>query len=115
MPQTVQPPPPVVSYSLVVTHDGMAYSVKGLRLPGTRQDLRLKEGGTMTWVPLEQVSHVWFSGPVHENYRQARLILTGGGQLQGEVYVNFLIEGVTDLGYWNMPLSKVERLELAFD
>jgi hypothetical protein len=29
--------------------------------------------------------------------------------------VNFLIEGSTDLGYWNMPMSKVESLNLAFD
>ncbi len=56
-----------------------------------------------------------FAGPVQDTYRQGDIILTGGERLQGEVYVNFLIEGTTDLGYWNMPLSRVDRLNLAFD
>jgi hypothetical protein len=50
-----------------------------------------------------------------DTYRPADIILTGGERLQGELYVNFLLEGTTDLGYWNMPMSKVERLNLAFD
>jgi hypothetical protein len=66
-------------------------------------------------VPLEQVSAVRFAGPIQDTYRQAAIILTGGERLQGEVYVNFLLEGTTDQGYWNMPMSKVERLNLAFD
>jgi hypothetical protein len=114
-PHTAKPLPPEVSPSVVVTQDGMAFYVKGLRIPGTRQELRLKEGGTITWLPLEQVSTVRFTGPVSETYRPAVITLTGGERLQGEVYVNFLIEGTTDLGYWNMPMSKVERLNLAFD
>ena len=100
---------------MVVTQDGMAFYVKGLRIPGTRQELRLREGGTLTWVPLEQVSAVRFSGPIQDTYRQAVITLTGGERLKGEVYVNFLIEGTTDLGYWNMPMSKVASLNLAFD
>jgi hypothetical protein len=107
--------PPPVSPSMVVTQDGMAFYVKGLRLPGTRQELRLREGGTLTWVPLEQVAAVRFSGPVKDTYRQAVITLTGGERLQGEVYVNFLIEGTTDLGYWNMSMTKVASLNLAFD
>jgi hypothetical protein len=114
-PQALKTPPPPVSPSMVVTQDGMAFYVKGLRIPGTRQELRLREGGTLTWVPLEQVSQVRFSGPLRDTYRQAVIILTGGEKLQGEVYVNFLIEGTTDLGYWNMPMRKVESLNLAFD
>lgn len=114
-PQAIKPPPPVVSSSVVVTQDGVAFYVKGLRIPGTRQELRLREGGTLTWVPLEQVSAVRFTGPIQDTYRQAAIIMTGGERLQGEVYVNFLLEGTTDLGYWNMPMSKVERLNLAFD
>jgi hypothetical protein len=114
-PQALKPPPPAVSPSMVVTQGGMAFYVKGLRIPGTRQELRLREGGTLTWVPLEQVLAVRFSGPVQDTYRQAVITLTGGERLQGEVYVNFLIEGATDLGYWNMPMSKVESLNLAFD
>jgi hypothetical protein len=100
---------------MVVTQAGMAFYVKGLRIPGTRQELRLREGGTLTWIPLEQVSAVRFSGPIQDTYRQAVITLTGGERLQGEVYVNFLIEGTTDLGYWNMPMRKVESLNLAFD
>jgi hypothetical protein len=114
-PEVKKGPPPVVSPSVVVTQDGMAFYVKGLRIPGTRQELRLRESGTLTWVPLEQVSAVTFSGPIQDTYRQAVITLTGGERLKGEVDVNFLIEGTTDLGYWNMPMSKVERLTLAFD
>jgi hypothetical protein len=114
-PQALKPPPPPVSPSMVVTQAGMAFYVKGLRIPGTRQELRLKEGGTLTWIPLEQVSAVRFSGPIQDTYRQAVITLTGGERLQGEVYVNFLIEGTTDLGYWNIPMRKVESLNLAFD
>jgi len=114
-PQAKKPPPPEVSASVVVTQDGTAFYVKGLRIPGTRQELRLKESDTLTWVPLEQVMAVWFTGPIRETYRRAIILLTGGEQLQGEVYGNFLIEGATDLGYWNMPMSKVDRLKLAFD
>jgi hypothetical protein len=108
-------PPPPASPSMVVSRDGIAFYVKGLRIPGTRQELRLKEGDSLTWVPLEQVSVVRFTGPIHDTYRSAIIYLTGGEKLQGEVYVNFLIEGTTDLGYWNMPMSKVESLNLAFD
>jgi hypothetical protein len=114
-PQANKLPPPPVSPSMVVTQEGMAYYVKGVRIPGTRQELRLRQSGTLTWVPLEQVSAVVFSGPVQDTYRQAVITLTGGERLQGEVYVNFLIEGTTDLGYWNMPMNKVVSLNLAFD
>ena len=114
-PQLNKLPPPPVSPSMVVTQAGMAFYVKGLRIPGTRQELRLRESGTLTWVPLEQVSAVTFSGPIRDTYRQAVITLTGGERLKGEVYVDFLIEGTTDLGYWNMPMSKVASLNLAFD
>jgi len=114
-PQANKLPPLPVSPSMVVTQEGMAYYVKGVRIPGTRQELRLRQSGTLTWVPLEQVSAVRFSGPVQDTYRQAVITLTGGERLQGEVFVNFLIEGTTDLGYWNMPMVKVESLNLAFD
>ncbi len=114
-PQANKLPPLPVTPSLVVTHGGMAYYVKRVRIPGTRQELRIRQSGTLTWVPLEQVMAVRFNGPVQDTYRQADIVLTGGERLQGEVYVNFLIEGTTDLGYWNMPMSKVESLNLAFD
>ena len=114
-PQANKLPPLPVSPSMVVTQEGMAYYVKGVRIPGTRQELRLRQSGTLTWVPLEQVSAVRFSGPVQDTYRQAVITLTGGERLQGEVDVNFLIEGTTDLGYWNMPMIKEASLNLAFD
>jgi hypothetical protein len=114
-PQANKLPPLPVSPSMVITQDGMAYSVKGVRIPGTRQELRLRQSGTLTWIPLEQVSAVQFSGPVQDTYRQAVITLTGGERLKGEVDVNFLIEGTTDLGYWNMPMTKVASLNLAFD
>jgi hypothetical protein len=114
-PEMAKPPPPPVAPSVVVTRDGIAFYVKNLRLPGTRQELRLKEGGTLTWVPLEQVAAVQLSGPIHDDYRHATVVLTGGQEIHGELYINFLIEGTTDLGYWNMPMRKVARLELAFD
>ena len=109
------PPPPEVSPSMVITRDGMVFYVKGLRIPGTRQELRLKEASTQTWIPLEQVGAVRFTGPIRDQYRQASISLAGGETLQGEVFVDFLIEGTTDLGYWNMPMSKVERLQLAYE
>ena len=114
-PEAKKGPPPEVSPSVVVTQDGTAFYVKKLRIPGTRQELRLRQSGTLTWVPLEQVSAVRFTGPMQDTYRQGEITLTGGERLQGEVFVNFLVEGTTDLGYWNMPLSKVDRLNLAFD
>jgi hypothetical protein len=114
-PQANKLPPLPVSPSMVITQDGIAHYVKGVRIPGTRQELRLRQGGTLTWIPLEQVSAVKFSGPVQDTYRQAVVTLTGGERLQGEVYVNFLIEGTTDLGYWNMSMAKVASLNLAFD
>jgi hypothetical protein len=114
-PQANKLPPLPVSPSMVITQDGIAYYVKGVRIPGTRQELRLRQSGTLTWIPLEQVLAVQFSGPIRDTYRQAVVTLTGGERLQGEVFVNFLIEGSTDLGYWNIPMSKVASLNLAFD
>jgi hypothetical protein len=114
-PQANKLPPLPVSPSMVVTQDGTAFYVKGLRIPGTRQELRLRESGTLTWVPLEQVSAVRFTGPIQDTYRHGEITLTGGERLKGEVYINFLLEGATDLGYWNMPMSKVASLNLAFD
>ena len=54
----VQMEPPVTYPSVVTTRAGLAFHVRGLGIPGTMQELRLKEGGTLTWVPLKQVSAV---------------------------------------------------------
>lgn len=106
------PPPPVTEPSRVVTQEGIAFYVRGLRIPGTRQDLKVKEGETLTWIPLILVKQLRFSGPVSDRYRSAEIILAGGERIKGEVFVDFLVEGTTDLGYWNMPMGKVARLEL---
>jgi hypothetical protein len=107
--------PPVTFPSVVTTRAGLAYYVRGLRLPGTMQELKLKEGDTLTWVPLKQVSVVRFTKQVRNNYRPAIIYLTSAGHLQGDVFVDFLIEGTTDMGYWNMSMRDVESLEMGTD
>jgi hypothetical protein len=113
-PQTVTPPP-VIWPSLVITRDGMAYNVQGVRLPGTIQEFRLKEGNTTIWLPLKQVQVIVFSGPVHDRYRSAEITLTTYEKIKGQVFVECLIEGTTDLGYWNMSLTKVESMYMGSD
>jgi hypothetical protein len=108
-------PPSPPNPSVVVTRDGIVFYVKGLRIPGTRQELRLKLGDTLTWVPWEQVAVIRFTGPIRDTYRPVIIYLTDGGRLEGDVFVDFLIEGATDMGYWNMPMRKVESLEMGFD
>lgn len=109
--------PPVTFPSVVTTQNGTAFYVKGLRIPGTFQELRLKQGDSLTWVPLQQVSVVRFSSPAcdgyrPDGYRPALLFLTNGERLRGEVFTDFLIEGATDAGYWNMSLREVRSLEM---
>jgi hypothetical protein len=101
--------------SVVTTRAGLTYYVRGLRLPGIMQELKLKEGDTLTWVPLKQVSVVRFTEQVRYNYRPAIIYLTSGGRLEGDVFVDFLIEGTTDMGYWNMSMRDVESLEMGTD
>jgi len=105
----------IIAYLVGIVGLGCWAGWRQRRLPAGESKDYFLAGGTLTWVPLEQVSAVRFSGPVQDTYRQAVITLTSGERLQGEVHVNFLIEGATDLGYWNMPLSKVESLNLAFD
>jgi hypothetical protein len=108
----IVPPPPITWPSRVVTQEGMAYYVRGLRLPGNRQELSLKEGGTQTWLSLSQILNLRFTGPERERYRPAEITLISGDKIRGELFVGQLVEGTTDLGYWNMPLKGVERLEM---
>jgi hypothetical protein len=106
-------PPPVTHPSVVTSQEGVAFYVTGLKLPGTRQELRLKEGGAITWIPLAAIDQLRFTGPMHESYRPAIIVLTSGERVQSEVRVgDLLLEGVTDLGYWNMPLKKVIHLKM---
>ena len=112
----VSPPPPVPLYpTRVITEDGMAFLVTGFRLPGTRQELTLRFDGSKQWIDLNLLQIVRFTGPIHQGYRRAVIVLTGGERLQAEVFVNIIVEGNTDLGYWNMPLSKVQSLDLGSD
>ena len=52
---------------------------------------------------------------MRHNYRQAEIVLLGGERFQAKVYVHILVEGNTDIGYWNMSLSKIARLDLGSD
>jgi hypothetical protein len=114
-PKELTQPAPEILPSRVVTSEGMRYEVSSLRIPGTKQELKLKSAGTTTWIPLSEVSNIRFSGPILEQYRPARIFLIKGGRLEGELFVDFILEGTSDQGYWNMPVSKVESVDLAFD
>lgn len=111
------PPTPAPTYpSRVVTQDGLAFTVQRLRLPGTRQEITVRDGGAKQWLSLNLLKSVRFTGPTQGGYRQGEIFLISGEKMRGEVYVvNVLLEGSTDLGYWNMPLSQVERLDLGRD
>jgi|WetSurSiteA1Bulk_404760.scaffolds.fasta_scaffold45157_2 hypothetical protein len=108
-----KPPPLPPNPSLVVSQDGMAYYVRNLRLPGTFQKFKLRQGDTQTWLPFTIIAKIRFFGVEQEGYRPAEIILTSGEKVEGEVFVRQLIEGTTDLGYWNISMTKVERLFLA--
>jgi hypothetical protein len=102
--------------SEVRTQAGTIFFVRGLRIAGTNQDLRFRDSNSMIWLPLDQVVGVVFTGPANKDgYRQVMIVLTEGGQITGELWVDFLIEGTTDMGYWNMSMSKVDRLEIGTD
>jgi hypothetical protein len=114
-PQALPPPPLNIYPSRVVTSDGMGFMVHRFRLPGTRQEITLRYDGTKQWIPLNLLQSVRFTGPLKDGYRQAEIILTSGERMKAEVYVNTVVEGSTDLGYWNMSLSRVDRLDLGSD
>lgn len=112
-PEPVVAPPPVTYPSVVTTEAGVAFFVTGLKLPGTEQQLRLKIGETRTWMPLSLLTYLLFTGPLHNDYRPAIIVLTSGERLQAEVRVGeLLLVGETDLGYWTMPLKKVLHIKM---
>jgi len=111
-PQQTPPPAPLATPSKVITEEGIEFYVWGLKLPGTNQILRLRAGGALTWLPLNIVGVVGFSGPATDGFRQADINLISGEKVHGELYVGHLIEGDTDLGYWNMPLERVRILSM---
>jgi hypothetical protein len=106
------PPPPPKIPSQVISEEGMKFSVYGLRLPGTSQEFKMRKNGALIWLPLSIVEFVRFSGPDVDNYRQAEIVLTSGERLGGEVFVGQLIQGTTDVGYWNMSLKDVRNLSM---
>jgi hypothetical protein len=105
------PPPPTTKIpSKVISEGGMRFLVYGLKFPGTSQDLKMREGGALFWLPLSIVQGVQLSGPELDNYRQAEVVLTSGERFRGELFVGQLIEGTTDVGYWNLSLKEVRSL-----
>lgn len=108
-PKAATPPAPRIP-SKVVTEEGLEYAVFGLKLPGTSQELKLKGGGTTTWVPLSIMQVLTFSGPEDDRFRPVDIVLLSGEKLKGDLFVGQIIEGTTDLGYWNMPLGKVRQI-----
>lgn len=111
------PPPPAtpVYPTRVITQEGVAFMVHRFRIPGTRQEITLRYNGAKQWMDLNLLQSVRFTGPVKESYRQAEIILTSGERMQAAVFVNTIVEGNTDLGYWNMSLSKIDQLDLGSD
>ena len=63
-------------------------------------------------MPISVIQVITFSGPEADRYRPADIWLTSGERLQGDLFVDLIIEGSTDLGYWNMPLAKVRQIGL---
>ncbi len=108
--------PPVEAWpSRVVTSDGMRFEVYNLKIAGTKQDFKLKTAGTTTWIPLSDVANIRMTGPLADQYRPARIFLLRGGRLEGELFVDFIIEGKSDQGYWNMSMEKVEAIDMGSD
>jgi hypothetical protein len=108
----VQVAPPPTWPSIVTSEDRAQYYVSGLRIPGTRQELRTRRGEANLWVPLAQISSMRFTSPAYEDYRSAEIRLVSGELLQVEVDTNQLLEGRTEVGYWNMPMGQIYSLEL---
>ena len=107
------PPPPtptIKTPSKVITEAGVEFFVWRLKLPGSSQELKLKQAVATTWVPLSVIGVITFTGPEMDQYRPADILLTSGERLQGDLFVDVIIEGTTDLGYWNMPLVKVRQI-----
>jgi hypothetical protein len=111
----VTPPPPLIPPSAVTTENGMIFFVKDLRIPGTIQQIRTKAGSSSLWIPLAQIERIQFTGPVDNRYRPARIFLISGDRFDTEVFVDHLLEGATDLGYWNMPLMNINSIVMAAD
>jgi hypothetical protein len=106
-----EPLPPMPIPSMVLTTEGVVYYVYDLRIPGTIQEFEVKKGGGTTWVPLDLISNVRFSGPTQEGTRPVRISLDQGERVEGLMLTDMLLEGTTDIGYWNMPLKKIDTID----
>jgi hypothetical protein len=111
-PETPPTSPIIKIPSQVVTQNGLEFFVYGLKLPGTIQEFKLKEGETLTWVPLSIINFVRFTGPETDGYRGADILLTSGERFHGDLFVSQIIEGTTDIGYWNTSLREVKNLAM---
>lgn len=99
----------------MVTEENLTFFVSGLRIAGTDQTLRARAGATNLWLPLDQVQTASFTGPVTERYRRARIFLEDGSTLSVDVFVDFIIQGHTAAGGWNMPMERVKFLAMGTD
>jgi hypothetical protein len=110
----VTPPkePPFKAPSKVISEGGMEFFVYSLKLPGTSQDFKMRVRDSLVWLPLSSVLYLRLAGPEQDNYRQAEVVLTTGEKFKGELFVGQLIEGTTDVGYWNMSLKDVRNLAM---
>ncbi len=108
-------PPPIKVPSKVITEDGYEFYVYGLKLPGSSQELKFKEAGTTTWLPLAIVRIITFLGAEEDSFRRADIILRSGERLRGDLYIGTLIEGSTDEGYWNSPLANIRQVGMGMD
>lgn len=107
-----KPAPPIKTPSVVITNDRIQFYVWGLKLPGTSQELKLKVGESTTWLPLSIIEVITFSGSEVDRFRPSDIVLTSGEKLSGDLFVDQIIEGTTDLGYWNIQLAKVRQIGL---
>lgn len=105
-------PPAATWPSIVTSEEGVHYYISGLRVPGTRQEIRARKGTANLWIPLAQIRSVRFTGPGQEDFRPADITLSSGEVLRVEVETNLILEGRTDAGYWNMPLGSVASLQM---
>ena len=107
-----EPLPPVPIPSMVITTGGVAYYVYDLKIPGSLQEFEVKKGGATTWIPLDIIRNVRFTGIPLEGYRPVKLFLLEGEMVEGLMHTDMiLLEGRSEIGYWNMPLDKISIID----
>jgi len=107
--------PRAIIPSTVISEEGAVFEVRGIRLPGTRQEFLIRKGGGQFWIPLTIIRTLRFLGPSKEGFRPAKIFLISGEGFEAEVSSDMLLEGITDLGYWNIPLQKIQIVEFGTD